>query len=74
MAQPLTELAVGRPAVVTDIVSTQEDRLAHLSAYGLVPGSLVTLRQRDLAYVVMVDETEVALDSDVACEIMVQVT
>lgn len=55
------------------INSTRESRLARLSAFGLVPGSLVTLCQRDLAYVVLIGETEVALDTEVAREILVRV-
>lgn len=57
---------------MTDLLSTQESRLVRLSTYGVVPGCLVTLRQRDFAYVVEVDETEVALDHDVAREIVVR--
>ncbi len=73
MSQPLTQLRVGQRALVTDITSRQEGRLASLSLYGLVPGALVTLRQGRLAYLVLVGETEVALDGDVAREIMVQI-
>lgn len=72
MSQPLTHLRVGQHALVTDITSRQESRLASLSTYGLVPGAYVTLRQRRFAYLVLVGESEIALDSDVACEIMVQ--
>ena len=71
--QPLTRLRAGQQAEVTEIASTTDSRLAHLSAYGLVPGSLVTLRQRVPAYVLAVDETEVALDAEVAREILVRV-
>jgi hypothetical protein len=39
----------------------------------LVPGSLVTLRQRHFACVVMAGETEVALDKEVAREIWVEI-
>jgi Fe2+ transport system protein FeoA len=70
---PLTALGVGQQAEVMRINSTQESRLARLSAFGLVPGSLVTLHQRDLAYVVLIGETEVALDTEVAREILVRV-
>ena len=39
-----------------------------------MPGCLVCLRQRSPAFVLLVDETEVALDYDVAREIQVKVT
>jgi DtxR family Mn-dependent transcriptional regulator len=73
MTQPLTQLTVGQEAEVTAITSRIERRLAHLSAFGIVPGCRVRLNQRHFAYVVMVGETEIALDTDVAREIMVRV-
>jgi DtxR family Mn-dependent transcriptional regulator len=73
MSQPLTHLRVGQRGQITAIQSQRESRLANLSTLGIVPGSMLTLRQRHFAYVVMVGETEVALDADVAGEIMVQV-
>jgi Fe2+ transport system protein FeoA len=73
MSQPLTQLQVGQRAVVTAITSAQESRLASLSTFGLVPGAVVTLRQRHFAYLVVVGETEIALDMEVAQEIQVKV-
>ena len=72
-ALPLTELPVGQMAEVTDILSRRESRLAHLSTYGLVPGSFVRLEQRYPAYVVRVGETEVTLDTEIAREIIVRI-
>lgn len=72
--RPLTDLPVGQSAEVTDILSTRESRLTHLSAFGLVPGSLVRLQQRRPAYVVQIGETEITLDADIAREIMVRAT
>ena len=72
MMCPLTDLQVGQQAEVVEIETRREGRLVRLSTYGLVPGSQVTLRQRNFAYVVMVGETEVALDGEVAKEIMVE--
>ena len=72
-AQPLTTLAVGQQAEILAITSTQAGRLAHLSAYGVVPGSFIRLYQRHFAYVILINETEIALDGDVASEIMVRV-
>lgn len=72
MVQPLTQLRVGQRGHVTAIDSTHAGRLANLSTFGLIPGTSITLTQRHFAYVVMVGETEVALDKEVAQEIMVQ--
>lgn len=71
MSKPLTQMKVGQRGVVTSITSAMESRLASLSTFGLVPGATITLRQRRFAYLVMVGETEVALDTDVAAEIQV---
>ncbi len=70
--QPLTALQVGERAEVTDVTSGAANRLAYLSALGLVPGCEVTVHQRSLAYVVQVDETELALDAQIAREIWVR--
>lgn len=72
-ARPVTALHVGAHAEITEIVSNEARRLNHLGTLGLVPGSTLRLLQRDPAYVVAVDETEVALDESVAREIMVRV-
>jgi Fe2+ transport system protein FeoA len=72
-SQPLATLRVGQQAEVTAIAAIKESRLARLSAFGLVPGSFVRLQQRSPAYVIFVDETEIALDAEIAHEIMVQV-
>jgi Fe2+ transport system protein FeoA len=69
---PLTALAVGQQGEVAEVRSGASKRLAHLSALGLVPGCRVQVRQRSLAYVVQVDETEVAIDSQIAGEILVR--
>ena len=70
---PLTALHVGEKGEVTGFLTGERSRLAHLSALGVVPGREIMLCQRSLAYVVRVDETEVALDSQIAREIMVLV-
>ena len=71
--QSVTDLQPGQQAEVVEIASQDRNRLARLSAYGLMPGCQISLRQRSPAYVVTVDETEVALDSRVAREIHVRV-
>lgn len=68
---PLPQLEPDQQAEIIDIRSNHPARLARLSAYGLTPGSHVTLRQRHFACVIMVGETEIALDMDVARDILV---
>lgn len=67
----LPQLKVGQSAEVIAIDSRQPARLARLSIYGLVPGSRLTLHQRHFAYVITVGETEIALDQEVAGDILV---
>lgn len=73
--RPLTlcGLPIGQKAEVVEINTDERNRLATLSAYGVVPGSQVMLRRRAPAYVLVVDETEVALDTKVADQIVVRV-
>lgn len=71
--QTVAHLHPGQQAEVIEIASQDTRRLARLSAYGLMPGCQICLRQRSPAYVVEVDETEVALDAGVADEIRVRV-
>jgi Fe2+ transport system protein FeoA len=73
--QPFTlcQLPIGQRAEVVEIRTDERNRLATLSAYGVVPGSYVMLRRRAPAYVLVVDETEVALDTHVADQIVVRV-
>jgi Fe2+ transport system protein FeoA len=40
--------------------------------YGLVPGSLLVLQQKRPAFVVRVGETELAIEADIAREILVK--
>ena len=72
--QTLIDLPLGQKAEVIEINSDVHNRLAVLSAYGVIPGSHIMLRRRAPAYVLVVDETEVALDNAVANEIVVRTT
>lgn len=57
----LKEFAQGMPV----------ERWAHLQAYGLVPGCLVRVVQHSPVTVVQVEQTELALESDLARQIRV---
>jgi Fe2+ transport system protein FeoA len=73
-SRPLTTLRVGDRGEVDGIRSAAADRLTYLGVLGVVPGCQIILRQRNPAYVVQVDETEVALDAQIAREILVRTT
>ena len=69
---PLSDLTAGSRAVVVSIDSRRGSRLSRLSAFGLLPGSHVTLLQRHPSLVVQLGETEVALETAVAKEVIVR--
>lgn len=48
------------------------DRMDRLAALGVIPGSLLRLRQRSPSYVIEVGETTIALDPEIASEIYVK--
>lgn len=67
----LGELGTGEAARVVCVGSERADRPSVLAAFGLVPGAEIRLVQLWPACVVRVDETELALDGEVADEILV---
>lgn len=69
---PLTELRAGERAELASLACTKRSRRNALAVFGLVPGSELTLQQRRPAFVVRVGETELALESDIAAEILVR--
>ena len=72
LVQPLEQLAVGRSARVVYIVPKDPARLVKLSNLGLVPGATVRLQQKRPATVLVMGETTLALDHDIASEIYVK--
>jgi Fe2+ transport system protein FeoA len=69
---PLPKLQPGQSARVIEVRSSDPARLGRLGAYGLVPGSLVCLKQNRPALILCLGETEVAIDDAVGSEIIVQ--
>ena len=67
----LGDLGAGETARVVCVGSEREARPSLLAAFGLVPGAEIQLVQLRPACVVRVDETELALDGEVADEIPV---
>jgi Fe2+ transport system protein FeoA len=71
MILPLHHLKPGQSARVIELKSDNPARLDRLSAFGLVPGSMVRLEQIYPALIFRVGETEVSVDKEVASEIWV---
>lgn len=65
------ELEGGERAEVVGLTGRSGRRNA-LSVFGLVPGSELTLIQRRPAFVLRIGETELALDEEIAREILVR--
>jgi Fe2+ transport system protein FeoA len=62
----LADMRAGETARIACVQCTHAARCERLQAYGLAQGQLVTLLQSSPAFVLRVDETELALDADVA--------
>jgi DtxR family transcriptional regulator, Mn-dependent transcriptional regulator len=65
------QLRVGESARVAYFSTREHSRLVKLSALGISPGISVRLIQKWPAYVIQCEETEIALESDVAKNIYV---
>jgi DtxR family transcriptional regulator, Mn-dependent transcriptional regulator len=71
--QPLSEMRVGDLCEVVYIRPKHHARLDRLGAYGIVPRSVIRLHQKRPSFVVQIDETDLAIDLDVAKDIYVRV-
>ena len=68
----LTRLRPGESGTIVRIRSAEPGRIVRLSSLGVVPGARVTLVQLRPAVVLRVGETSIAVDTDVAEEILVE--
>ena len=69
--RPLPELRTGETGIIVRIASSAPERLVKLSSLGVMPGVRITLVQRNPAVVLRIAETSIALDRDVADDILV---
>ncbi len=67
-----TELPSGARAEILCLGDTRSPRQDRLGAFGVVPGAEITLVQRQPACVIRIGETELALDREIADEILVR--
>lgn len=68
----LPDLELGKPARIVFMAQKEGKRVDRLGSYGVVPGSLVRLRQKHPSYVLELGATSLALDTDVARDIYVR--
>ncbi len=68
----LQTFELGTVGRIVFIAPKFHDRMDRLAALGVIPGSLLRLRQRSPSYVIEVGETTIALDPEIASEIFVK--
>jgi DtxR family Mn-dependent transcriptional regulator len=68
----LKELEVGAHGRIVFIAPSEDSRLERLASLGMIPGSIVKLKQKKPSYVISLDETTLALDSTIAEAIYVK--
>lgn len=68
----LKELDVGARGRIVFIVPSENSRLERLASMGIVPGSVIRLKQKRPSFVLEIDETTLAVDSLIAEEIYVK--
>lgn len=68
----LADFEVGSRGRIIFIIPAEASRLGRLSSIGIAPGSTIKLIQKKPSCVIQVDETTVAIDPDIAREILVK--
>jgi Fe2+ transport system protein FeoA len=71
-AVPLSHVAAGTPVEVLELAEMPASRASRLTAFGLVPGTVVSLAQRKPVPVVRIGETELALSEEIVRQIHVR--
>lgn len=71
LVQPLNEIEIGTTVKIVYILPSLTLRLERLTNLGIIPGNSIRIKQKSPALVVIVDETTIALDKEVASEIFV---
>ncbi len=68
---PLNRLEAGKIAKVAYVSTPSHSRLHKLTSFGLTPGMTVRVHQKSPSFVISCDQTELALEEDVANDIYV---
>ncbi len=71
LVQPLNEIELGTYVKIVYILPSLKSRLDRLTNLGIIPGNIILVKQKSPALVIVVEETTIALDKDVAAEIFV---
>jgi len=68
----LTQVEAGESVEFAGMAPGGEGRGRALAVYGMTPGGRLTLQQKSPAYVIRVGETELAIEKDIARQILVR--
>jgi len=69
---PLSKLSAGDVARIVYVLTREHPQLHKLMAFGVTPGAKVSVHQVFPSFVIQVDQTQVALESEIAKEIFVK--
>jgi DtxR family transcriptional regulator, Mn-dependent transcriptional regulator len=69
---PLDDLQAGETGVLAYINTRKHTRLHKLVAFGLCPGAIIKVHQKSPSFVIQHDQTQLALEADVAADIFVR--
>lgn len=69
---PLIDVGTGQRTRIVFIAAKYHSRLEKLSVLGITPGQIVRVHQKAPSFVIQIDETEVAIDKEIAKEIYVK--
>lgn len=70
--RPVSELPFGAVAEVVCVGGSRQGREDRLAVFGLAPGAEIMVIQQRPSCVVKIDETELALDPEIAAQILVR--
>lgn len=71
LVRPLSECAPGSQVRILFITPRFHERLDRLNSIGILPGAVVHLHQKQPAFVIRIDASEVAIEKEIAHEIFV---
>lgn len=67
----LIHVRSGKEVAVVRLLSTENEQLRKLTAFGILPGVRIKVLQRYPAYLLQIGHTELAVDYEIAKNIMV---
>lgn len=71
LVQPLNNVDVGSNVKIVYILPSLKERLKQLTNFGIIPGTVISVKQRKPALVIICNETTIALDKEIGSEIYV---